>query len=235
MRLDSHTIYYFPPLAKDDKYLNRYMECINKAHMQLTHPRTPETSDVLDASEQARRAKLSKEEKTRAQNDDALVLVAVMGGVTAYRRGGWERADSTLAAPEYLKAAWAREGIRQRILTHGRVFCRWGRGRNVTSPVLHGRAWKGGFKKFTDVEGVREWRAEKKAAKGSWRDKVEYPGVLGGTPDGAMRWLDSDEEQEYREELRARRRAEKRPATAVAEDVVLEEGLQDQLLSELDE
>lgn len=163
MRLDRHTVYYFEPLFKENKYDPDRMKCINHADMTQRNPRTP--VEKLSKAEQERRARLSEAEKQRARGDEALTQITIMRGLCAYRRGGWETGDSTAEVPKFEDAASENQGIRVRMLTHGWVYCRWGRARGYSKgkvgasgdEKLHGDAWKGGFVEFTDVEGVPNW------------------------------------------------------------------------------
>ncbi|CAO2657827.1 Nn.00g070870.m01.CDS01 [Neocucurbitaria sp. VM-36] len=164
MRIDPHTVYYFEPVFKEDNFTSQRMECFNFRDMQQRHPRyTAEEILALGTAEQERRAKLSDAEKKRSKNDDPLTQITVMDGVCAYRLGGWEKPDSTVIEPRYEKSEYKRQGVRQRILTHGWVYCRWGRaprfkdGKPSDDEKIHGDAWKGGFVQFTDVEGVPDW------------------------------------------------------------------------------
>lgn len=99
----------------------------------------------------------------RARADDALTQITIMHGVTAYRRGGWEDGASTLANQKFESSEWARMGVRVRMLTQGWVYCRWGRARRFRDSkaddvaAAHGAAWRGGFREFSDVEGVVDW------------------------------------------------------------------------------
>lgn len=174
MHVDPHTVFYFEPVYKDDKYSAARMECFNIRDMQLRNPHyTPEEILKLEPEEQARRATLSDAEKKRAKTDEALTQITIMDGVTVYRRGGWEEPGSRRAGPMFEKPEYGHEGVRQLVLTHGWVFCRWGRacqfkdGKPVSGDKkIHGEAWNGGFVQFTDVEGVYSWlETERKARK----------------------------------------------------------------------
>ena len=101
-----------------------------------------------------------------------------MEGITAYRRGGWEKNKNGsnerlgLGLPVFEKSEYRNMGIRARILTHGWAYCRWGRARSSsdstqnpacrdnedTGRKIHGDVWRdGGFVDFSDVEGVVDW------------------------------------------------------------------------------
>ncbi|KAF2853616.1 hypothetical protein T440DRAFT_444636 [Plenodomus tracheiphilus IPT5] len=163
MRLDKHTVYYFEPIFKEDTYSPARMECINHAEMRERNPTTP--LDKLSEAEQERRAGLSDAEKQRARGDGALTQITIMSGLCAYRLGGWETRGSTADQVEFEDPAYETEGIRVRSLTHGWVYCRWGRPRGynngkvsvAVNERIHGDAWEGGFLEFTDVEGVPNW------------------------------------------------------------------------------
>ncbi|KAF2868845.1 hypothetical protein BDV95DRAFT_499986 [Massariosphaeria phaeospora] len=152
MRLDPHTVYYLTPTFKEDTFSSKYMDCFNKKQMEATHPR--------DRHAESWPAGTTDEEKRRAQGDEPLTRITLMDGVTAYRRGGWETTDSTPQTPKYTDGN-ENKGIRCRVLTHGWVFCRWGRARKFDKgvpkddPKVHGREWKApGFVEFKQVRGV---------------------------------------------------------------------------------
>lgn len=135
------------------------MECFNDEEMQLQHPRTPDDSALLPKEEKRRRKGLSEAEKRRRGNDNPLTRITIMRGVTAYRLGGWETAEST-ARKRVFEEGGEGKGVRVRILTHAWVYCRWGRarrfekGREVDDgEEVHGEGYKG-FVEFRDVEGV---------------------------------------------------------------------------------
>jgi hypothetical protein len=163
MRIDPHTVYYVAPAFKEDTFTSQRMECFNQAQMEQTNPRTPDTHELLHKEEKTRRAGLSTAEKKRAKNNDALTQIIIMDGVTAYRRGGWESADSKVLHVRYEKTEFADQGIRARVLTAGWVYCRWGRARQFKDgksddiPAVHGVAWNEGFREFSDVAGVVDW------------------------------------------------------------------------------
>ncbi|KAF2820539.1 hypothetical protein CC86DRAFT_449204 [Ophiobolus disseminans] len=164
MRLDPHTVYYFEPVFKEDTLTAKRMECFNHKNMAQRNPRIPDDEPRPDKEERVRRAKLSEDEKKRSKLDEPLTQITIMDGVTAYRLGGWEAPESTIGDVVYEKYDFANKGVRSRILTHGWVYCRWGRarrfkeGKPADMPAAHGEAWKGGgFKEFTDCEGVVDW------------------------------------------------------------------------------
>lgn len=99
-----------------------------------------------------------------------------MDGVTAYRQGGWETDVSTPVNPVWAQdGGGADSGVRCRTLTHGWVYCRWGRARRfgkggvaVDDAKVHGDSWRGdGFVEFGDVPGVpkSKGKAKKKMIK----------------------------------------------------------------------
>ncbi|KAF2730719.1 hypothetical protein EJ04DRAFT_404375, partial [Polyplosphaeria fusca] len=150
MRSDPHTVYYFSPVFKEDIFSRKYMECFNRRQMELTHPR-----------ERKWPASTSEQEKRRAQMDEPLTQICMFDGVTAYRVGGWETGGSGRGRGEvvYEDVGGEGEGIRSRVLSHGWVYCRWGRarrfvgGRPADEAVVHGEGWKGGFREFREVVG----------------------------------------------------------------------------------
>lgn len=163
MRLDPHTVYYCTPVFKEDTFSRKFMECFNKRNMEATHPR--ERTNWPANTPQA--------EINRAKGDDPLTQITIMDGITAYRLGGWETRDSTPWTVQHAKEMKGR-GVRSRILTHGWVFCRWGKarrfkeGRSADDAKMHGTQWKGGFVGFRDVEGVpRLERASSRRSNGS--------------------------------------------------------------------
>ncbi|EUC40418.1 hypothetical protein COCMIDRAFT_108880 [Bipolaris oryzae ATCC 44560] len=173
MRLDPHTLYRFTPSFKEDTYTPSRMHCTNVTQMQQSCPHNP--SSVLTPAEQARRATLSKTELRRSKGDQALVQIIVFRGVVAFRKGGWEDGTSTGRNVVFEEKEFETEGFRERVLTRGWVYCRWGRGfaRGMGEEMgrkVHGDAWReGGFVDFTKLEGVWDWlgEEEKEMRKGS--------------------------------------------------------------------
>jgi hypothetical protein len=184
MRLDPHTVYHHEPVFKEDNFTSTRMEAFNIHHMRLHNPQAeekdlPQIMDDLNITDEeirervinneiARRRTLLKEEKKRARMDTALTQICILDGVTAYRVGGWETAQSNKSHPEYEKAEWKGMGVRARIITHGWVYCRWGRARSFPAieddevgKRIHGaRVWKkGGFQEFAAVKEVFDWAA----------------------------------------------------------------------------
>lgn len=163
MRLDPHTVYHFAPVFKEQEFTSESMECINHVQMQQTNPHTPDDAEGLTRAEMQRRARLSPAEKKRAHNDDPLTQIIVMDGVTAYRLGGWEAQDSTLANVKFETNEFANRGVGVRKLTDALVYCRWGRARRFKNgegddvAAQHGDAWNGGFVEFARVKGVGNW------------------------------------------------------------------------------
>jgi hypothetical protein len=169
MRIDEHTVYYFEPVFKEDTFTSERMECFNFKDMQQRNPRTADDEPALEVKEKQRRAKSSEEEKKRAKSDEPLTQITIMDGVTAYRLGGWESATSTNTNIKYEKFQYRKQGIRARILTHGWVYCRWGRARRFKDGKpddvedVHGDAWKApGFVEFSAVDGVVDWLEKEK-------------------------------------------------------------------------
>lgn len=143
--------------------------------------RRPQTAvDLLEPAEQARRAELSQREIKRSQGDEPLTQIVLMYGICAYRKGGWEDPESTIKKRKYEKEEYEQQGVRTRLLTQGWVYCRWGRARKMAGgkaddggEKVHGEAWNGGFKEFTDVEGVPQWlEMEKKERKKVARERA---------------------------------------------------------------
>ena len=181
MRMDAHTVYYFEPVFKEDTFNGKRMACYNQHTMQQTNPRTPDDEPLLSLGQREQRAKIPAAEKQRARNDDPLTQITIMDGVTAYRLGGWESAQSTQAHRQYERFEDGDKGMRSRIVTYGWVYCRWGRARKFKDgkaadvPEAHGPAWKGGFREFTDVEGAPDWLGMERAEREALRE-----GVVGG-------------------------------------------------------
>ena len=190
MYLSPNTIYHHVPLFKEDTYVSSSMECFNERAMRLSNMRTSLTclSSLSSSSsspssfrptqeelqqETVRRNRLSETEKRRAGSDVPLVQIVCIEGITAYRRGGWEKnKTSSNENPVFEKSEYRNMGIRARILTHGWTYCRWGRARSSsdstqnpacrdnedTGRKIHGDVWRdGGFVDFSDVEGVVDW------------------------------------------------------------------------------
>ncbi|KAF2796517.1 hypothetical protein K505DRAFT_237589 [Melanomma pulvis-pyrius CBS 109.77] len=176
MRADPHTVYYFVPSFKEDSFTRKHMECFNSNTMKVTNPHERKTwpDGTTDA------------EKSRASGDEALTQITIMDGVTAYRRGGWETGDSKPGKVNYVHPNGRDTGIRCRVLTHGWVFCRWGRprkfkdGKPADNPKVHGAAWKGdGFIEFRNVPGVGEKQRLRDASPAA---VVAEPSGTGTTP-----------------------------------------------------
>ncbi|KAF2476059.1 uncharacterized protein BDR25DRAFT_310461 [Lindgomyces ingoldianus] len=100
MRLDPHTVYYFTPILKEKK-------------MQTTHPRrrTSWPEEFLETN------------IARAKHDERVVEITLIGGVTAYRQGGWETQDSGVeeGTVKYVDENGKEKGIRSRVLTQSWV------------------------------------------------------------------------------------------------------------------
>ncbi|KAH7391017.1 hypothetical protein DE146DRAFT_618984 [Phaeosphaeria sp. MPI-PUGE-AT-0046c] len=171
MRADPHTVYHFTPIFKEEIFSHSRMECFNGFTMQQTNPHTPDADPGLLTSEKKRRAKLSKAEKKRSRNDDALTQITLMDGVTAYRLGGWEMFDSKVTNVRYEKMEYATQGVRERVLSKAWTYCRWGRARAFKDgkaddvAAYHGVAWNGGFADFTAVDGVEDWLENERASR----------------------------------------------------------------------
>jgi hypothetical protein len=167
MRLDPHTVYHFTPVFKEQPFSRTTMECINEATMIATHPKGKGDEDLISTDEQARRATLNAGELARMRNDEGLVQIALLPGITAYRLGGWETSSSRVDKPRF-EVGCADQGVRARRLTDAWVFCRWGRarcfenGRPADDPAVHGVRWgEGGFIEFfPGVDGVQDPRSE---------------------------------------------------------------------------
>ncbi|KAF2713679.1 hypothetical protein K504DRAFT_144244 [Pleomassaria siparia CBS 279.74] len=150
MHADPHTVYYFVPAHKEDKFKPEHTEAFNKSRMIATNPRQRKVWDP----------KTTKEEKVRASRDEAINQIILLNGITAYRQGGWETYTSTPYLPAWKAVDGKDTGIRCRILTHNWVYCRWGRARQFRNGKatdvsrIHGAAWKGGFIEFRNVPGV---------------------------------------------------------------------------------
>lgn len=125
MRLDAHTAYHLSPVFKEQP-LTPQTECFNHATMSATRPHNTNP----------------------AAADAAVVQIALLPALTAYRLGGWDA--SPTAAPT---------GLRARALTQAWVFCRWGvprawaHGRPADDEAAHGKLWEGGFVEFGAVLG----------------------------------------------------------------------------------
>lgn len=127
MRLDGHTVYRCEHLIKETFYDTTRMESFN------TVPADNEDPDFNDDSD-----------------GEAVIQICIMGGLTAYRQGGWETSASTLANPVFEEGCEG-VGIRERPLTHGWVYCRMGDPRPVG-----GRAEGGFVEFFPGVKGTRD-------------------------------------------------------------------------------
>jgi hypothetical protein len=221
MRIDPHTVYNFEPVFKEDTFMSKRMDCFNWKEMEQTNPRTPDTEPLLSKQEKARRVLIPADEKKRAKHDDPLTQITILDGVTAYRLGGWETATSTVLDPEFEKSEFQKKGVRVRVITHGWVYCRWGRakrfkeGKSVDVPATHGAAWKdGGFKEFSDVAGVVNWsqverdaRRQAKEALGKGKGKAVdagsnvSKGCLVGSVAGPSKRVDQVQEMDLQAQL----------------------------------
>ncbi|CAE7220718.1 hypothetical protein PTTW11_11358 [Pyrenophora teres f. teres] len=181
MRLDPHTVYHHEPLFKEDHFDGTRMECFNRADLTVQNPRNELAK--CPPAEQARRARLSEAEKKRSKNDGLVTNMTILDGVTAYRLGGWEAPHSRLDNVVFEREGYKRQGVRMRVITHGWVFCRWGRAKSVQrvggvaideeqERRLHGDSWReGGWMGFTDLEGVRDWLGEEREAERRERER----------------------------------------------------------------
>ena len=121
MRLDEHTTYTFMPVLKEVHFDTTRMECFNSASL-----------------------------KTTSSEGNKVTQIVIIPGVTAFRRGGWETGESWLSQLDYEDNCEDR-GIRERIITHGWVFCRRGKPRTV------GLGADEGFVEFfPGVQGVKD-------------------------------------------------------------------------------
>ncbi|KAF2017652.1 hypothetical protein BU24DRAFT_420693 [Aaosphaeria arxii CBS 175.79] len=149
MRCDPHTIYHFPHSFKETVFDGRTMEVVNFEDMQAEDPR----------SRKSWPQGYTKDDKDTARNYSPLTQIILMDGIEAYRRGGWETADSTRWSPEYAQGT-ENEGFRVRRIVPAWTYLRWGkprrfeRGVEIANEKIHGKDWNGGFVEFQDVEGV---------------------------------------------------------------------------------
>jgi hypothetical protein len=122
MAADPFTVYYHVPIAKGERFEHAAHVAFNDAEMKRTNPRSP---DAVFPTEEKRK---------HASKNEALISMVLMNGLTAYRCGGWEDAKSdpewdgeSFTGRVYAKEEYAEVGYRGRLLTHGWVFCKWGR------------------------------------------------------------------------------------------------------------
>ncbi|KAF7568986.1 Atrophin-1 multi-domain protein [Pyrenophora tritici-repentis] len=161
MRLDPHTVYHHAPMFKEDNFDGDRMECFNIAELDIENPHKELAK--CPPEEQVRRARLSAAERKRSKGDSLVTAITILDGVTAYRLGGWEAPHSRPSNVVYERDSYKNKGVRTRVLTHGWVYCRWGRARSVQKPAadaevneeegrkLHGDSWReGGWLGFTD-------------------------------------------------------------------------------------
>ncbi|KAI1681202.1 Herpes-BLLF1 domain containing protein [Pyrenophora tritici-repentis] len=173
MRLDPHTVYHHAPMFKEDNFDGDRMECFNIAELDIENPHKELAK--CPPEEQVRRARLSAAERKRSKGDSLVTAITILDGVTAYRLGGWEAPHSRPSNVVYERDSYKNKGVRTRVLTHGWVYCRWGRARSVQKPAadaevneeegrkLHGDSWReGGWLGFTDVRGVMDWLEEER-------------------------------------------------------------------------
>jgi hypothetical protein len=241
MRLDPHTVYHHEPVFKEDNFTSSRMEAMNNQPMRLQNPTADlqkDANQLMDdlhiedeekqksfiSMEKKWREELGYEENKRARMDNALTQICILDGVTAYRVGGWEASKSEIRRPVYENGKWKGMGVRARILTHGWMYCRWGRARAFPSiedkevgKRVHGKAWrKGGFFEFAAVEGVVDWagmekkgrdeaaKAAKAEAAGGEEDVVvDYDPELYGFPEDLPDLLERPEDdRQYIPEMR---------------------------------
>ncbi|OAG00877.1 uncharacterized protein CC84DRAFT_1262964 [Paraphaeosphaeria sporulosa] len=122
MAVDPLTVYYHVPVAKGECFSHTLHEAFNNDEMERTHPRSAEMVFQSDES------------RKRARNDEAVVSMVLMDGLTAYRAGGWEAPGSNplwdgdeVVGRVYAKDEYVGKGYRGRLLTPGWVFCKWDR------------------------------------------------------------------------------------------------------------
>lgn len=122
MAVDPFTVYYNVPVANGDRFSHALHGSLNSEEMKRSHPRNPGAASA------------SEESKKRARNDNAVISMVLMNGLTAYRAGGWEapESDPKWDGKGFVGRVYAREGdvgvgYRGRVLSHGWVFCKWGR------------------------------------------------------------------------------------------------------------
>ncbi len=115
-----------------------------------------------DQASTAAAAAVTAAEKQRAAFDVALVQIAIMDGVCAYRRGGWETSRSKVfgkkefARQKGSKSSKSVRGVRERPLTQAWVYCRWGRSRGFKKGEVGngGHKWDHGGRVEGRVRGV---------------------------------------------------------------------------------
>jgi hypothetical protein len=223
MRIDPHTVYHFEPVFKEDTFSSKRTDCFNNKDMEQTNPHTDDNHALLRKTEKTRRTVLSSVEKRRAKNDDPLTQITIMDGVTAYRKGGWETADSEVLKAKYERTDFRDQGVRARMLVPGWVFCRWGRAREFKDDKsadvakVPGVAWNGGFREFADVEGVVDWIGTERAERRTNREAVLAMGgrkgkapvgsrsasEAGGSSKGKARMTEADIQAQLPEESSA--------------------------------
>ena len=123
MRLDSETIYYFPPTAKDDIFSSKNMSCVNERQMLANDPYSAKASK-------------KKGHKSTGEHIDGLVRVIVMDGCTSFRKYGWSTDDDQ------------QSGFRTYDLLPARVVCSWGTQRRFGSEATQKDA---GYKELRQV------------------------------------------------------------------------------------
>jgi hypothetical protein len=131
MRLSHATVYRFTPVFKDQPHTASTMGCVNHAQIITAHPRGSSASDPISKEEQHPRSRsrsrsrstLLDGEQTRVHQDQGLVHITLLPGLTAYRLGGWEKPSSLREMVEFEDGCKAK-GVRCRALTDAWVFCR---------------------------------------------------------------------------------------------------------------
>lgn len=98
MHLSPTTTYRFIPVSTHDPFLPTEMDCFNHASMLATPPRE---SSSPSAAEQPRRAG-----QYATRDDAAVVQIAIMPGMVAYRRGEDETDASTAVCSRRLMRGW---------------------------------------------------------------------------------------------------------------------------------
>ena len=183
MASDPHTVYYHAPVFKEDRFEHAKHEAFNQRKMEQTHPRQPSTVWAPT---------VSAEEKKRAQGDEALNQILIMGGLTAYRKGGWEDWETSdphwdgdagrWAGRVYANPGDKDKGFRDRVLTHGWVFCRWGRARRfgkdgqpADEAAVDGEGFRG-FVEFRELDEIKgKWKGKRKKKEEEEGNKTGVP------------------------------------------------------------
>jgi hypothetical protein len=114
MRLDSNTVYFFPPTSKDDPFTSTSMHVFSTTHKNwMAH-----YNNRADWTSADPEKGLTPEKINHIVHYRPLVRITASTGCEAYRQGGWREIDR-------------KKGWRKKTLSKAIVACRWGKQRSI--------------------------------------------------------------------------------------------------------